>query len=331
MPTLYVFETGSRIEIEYQRLLVTQEDEVLLRLPLGDITQIVVVGAVGVTTPALHRLLERNIPLLFLSARGRYLGKIATPASYHLPLRQQQFARNDDASFALQMAQSITAGKIRNQGIQAARWARRHPLPADQCQQLRQSAAQAAVAPNLPTLLGIEGNAARLYFELFQQVIPPAWGFLNRNRRPPKDPVNALLSLGYTLLTQTLSSALEVVGLDPYLGYFHTEHYGRPALALDLLEEFRAPIVDSLVASLVSHQQLTPADFETDPQNGGVYLSTHGWRIFARRFTHKLETPIFWRSLGRRLNYQKIFEVQARQLAHLIQGRQSQYRPFMAR
>ncbi len=331
MPSLYVCETGARIEIEHQRLLVTREDDVLLRVPLGDIQQVVLVGAVGVTTPAMAKLLDLNIPLMFLNSRGKFLGRLTTPTSYNLPLRQEQYRKNDDAGFGLNLARCIVRGKVHNQYIQVKRWSRRHSLSPGGPNDLMQCCTRAEAATEMEELLGIEGNAARIYFSLLEQVLDTGWNFHNRNRRPPKDPVNALLSLGYTLLTYTLSSALEVVGLDPYLGYYHVEQYGRPALALDLLEEFRAPVVDSLAVSLVNRGQLALDDFETDAETGGQFLTRHGWRVFAHHFTRKLETTLHLPGIQRPLSYQKIFEVQARKLARLIQGKESSYHPFWAR
>ena len=169
-----------------------------------------------------------------------------------------------------------------------------------------------------------------MYFELFQKVVDPAWNFTDRNRRPPKDPINAMLSLGYTLLTYTLSAALQIVGLDPYLGYYHAEAYGRPSLALDLVEEFRAPVVDSLVVSLINHRQITQDDF-TKSGEAGIYLSPRAKRVFSHQFARKLESQVTLFTVGRPLTYQKIFEWQARKLTHFIKGEETVYPSFRAR
>ena len=188
----------------------------------------------------------------------------------------------------------------------------------------------APTAPDLAALRGIEGRGARAYFALYRQAFDPAWGFDDRNRRPPRDPLNALLGLGYTLLSHALMTALEAVGLDPYLGFFHTEKYGRPALALDLVEEFRAPVVDSLVMGMISRRMLQPDDFETVAA-GGVYLRERGLRLFLREFGDRLESAVQVEPGGRALSYRKHFEVQARQLAHVIAGEAPVYLPFAAR
>jgi CRISPR-associated protein Cas1 len=331
--TLYVTEPGARIEKEYQRLLVIKDDEVLLRVPLQRVSGVVLVGRAGVTTPALHALLNAGVPLLLVSRNGKTLGCLQPPTAANLPLRQAQYRCNDDTTFSLKLAKYIVAGKIRNQRVLAQRLARRHPhIQANAVFEEMRNAIQAAQkAETMEVLLGIEGQAARRYFYLFRQAFDPAWTFSKRTRRPPKDPVNAVLSLGYTFLGHALQSALETVGLDPYLGYFHAEKYGRPALVLDLLEEFRAPVVDSLTLSLINHHLLDIDDFEPDPESGGVYLSSRGLRVFLAQFSRRLESQVTPRSLGRTISYRKLFEVQARKLTRLIQGKIDEYKPFQAR
>lgn len=333
MPTLYVTEPGARIEKEYRRLLVTKDDKMLLRIPLQRISQVVLVGRVGTTTPALHALLQMDIPLLLTSRSGKTLGRLLPPTAANLPLRQEQYRRNDDKDFCLTLARAIVSGKIRNQRVMAQRLNRRRPALQAQAtlDDMNQALRKAKGAQALDVLMGIEGQAARQYFGLLRKAFDPGWAFTKRTRRPPKDPVNALLSLGYTFLGHAIMSALEVVGLDPYLGFFHAEKYGRPALALDLVEEFRAPIVDSLTLSLFNHRLLDEKDFQPAVKGDGIYLSDKGLRIFITKFNQRLESQVTPRSLGRKISYRKLFEVQARKLVHLIQGRSDTYKPFQAR
>ena len=197
-----------------------------------------------------------------------------------------------------------------------------------------EEAAQACV--QMDSLLGVEGAAANAYFGIYQKAFDPAWKFTKRTRRPPRDPVNALLSLGYTFLGYAMQTALEIVGLDPYLGYFHQEAYGRPALALDLIEEFRAPVVDSLALGLVNRRLLQADDFAKSPKGepgngGGIYLTRRGMRIFVREFEDRLETEITAAHVGRPLSYRKLFEFQAHKMANLILGKVETYQPFLWR
>jgi len=330
MPTLYVTEQGARIEKEYRRLLVTKDDEVLFRAPLQQISQVVLVGYVGLTTPAMLALLRAQVPVLLVKRTGALVGRLVPAAPKNLPLRQAQYARNDDHGFSLALARAIVAGKLRNQRVPALRFLRRHPeADPGPLQQLRDAESKVPGAQTQSELLGIEGSGARAYFAIYRQAFDAAWGFDVRTRRPPRDPVNALLSLGYTLLGHALMTALEAVGLDPYLGYFHQEKYGRPALALDLVEEFRAPFVDSLVMQLTAWRVLTPDDFTTSDR--GTYLSDRGLKRFLRAFGDRLESAVQLKGTRRSLSYRKHFEVQARQLTHIILGDRAVYESFWAR
>ena len=332
MPGLYVFETGSRLEVEYERILVTLEDEVLFRTRLDQVSHVVLLGRVGMTTPAIHALLAREIPVFFLSSGGRLLGRLTGPSGLNVALRQFQHQRDADAEFSLHLARSIVTGKIWNQIQLACRWLRTnqkslHPGLAE----LRRLQQSAETSPSLETLLGMEGAAAHAYFGIYRDLFDPAWSFRSRNRRPPRDPINALLSLGYTLLHCSLCAALEIVGLDPYLGYYHTEQYGRPALALDLEEEFRAPVVDSLVLNIVNHRILRPEHFTPQGDEPGTWLTGRGRRIFFHQFNRKLHSEISPPGINRAISYQKLFEVQARRIAHVIEGRELVYQPFRIR
>ncbi len=333
MPTLYVIEPGARLEKEHHRLLVVKDDEVLFRAPLSRVDQVVLVGATGATTPALQALLRADIPLLIVNRSGRLLGRLLPPTSPNLPLRQQQYARNEDGDFCLALARAIVEAKIHNQRTLALRLARRRDAPAFAVDLARLAAGKAAAtqATDRATLLGIEGSAAQAYFAVLRRALLPPWDMPRRSRRPPVDPVNALLSLGYSLLTQAVVTALEVVGLDPYLGYFHGEKYNRPALALDLVEEFRAPVVDSLTMDLLNHHVLAESDFERDAAGGGVTLTPRGLRRYLQKYSRRLESEFKSRELGRPISYRKLLEVQARRLARAIGADGEPYRPFRAR
>ena len=229
----------------------------MLRVPIERVSRVVLVGRAGATTPAMHALLGAGIPLLLVTRSGRLVGRLSPPTAANLALRRAQYRRDGEAAFCLELAQSIAAGKVRNQRTLARRLARRHEGIDDVfAADLEEAIGRMETAKDLDTVRGIEGYAARRYLGIYRQAFDAQWGFKKRTRRPPRDPINALLSLGYTLLGQNLTTALEIVGLDPYLGYFHGEAYGRAALALDLIEEFRTPIIDSLVLTVINHQTL---------------------------------------------------------------------------
>jgi len=331
MATLYVTEPGARIEKEYRRLLITKDDDVLLAVPLGRVSEVVLVGQVGATTPALLMLLDAGIPLSFVTRTGQLRGRLARPSPKNLPLRHAQYDRARDPDFCLAIGKAIVDGKLRNSRALAYRIRRSRPqIATDLLARIEQAIGAVAQASDMDTLRGIEGSAAKAYFEVLREALRPELTFEKRTRRPPRDPANALLGLGYTLLTQNLITACEVVGLDPYDGFFHADKYGRPALALDLVEEFRGPVVDSVVQLVINKRVVGPDDFEVG-QDGGVYLSDRGLRKFLEQYTHRLNTEIVHPYYDRRLTYQRVFEVQARLLAKTIQGELDKYPPFRVR
>lgn len=209
----------------------------------------------------------------------------------------------------------------------------RRATNAEQLARLRDALRQAEAAPDLATLRGAEGAGSKAYFAVLRGCLRPDFTFEKRTRRPPKDPTNALLSLGYTLLGEAIATALEVVGLDPYEGFFHADKYGRPALALDLLEEFRGPVADSVALTLINKRMLTPDDFEEAgaAKGAGVYLNKRGLAIYLREFSERLQAAFTHPLAGRPLTYQKCLEVQARQVAKLIMGEVAEYRPLRVR
>lgn len=330
MPTLYVTEPGARVEKEYHHLLVTLEDRVLMRVPLGRVSEVVLVGPVGVTTPALLALLEAGVGLSLVSRTGQLRGRLVPPTPRNIPLRRRQYERAQDPAFCLEVARAIVGGKLRNQRTLARRICRRRKGDEAAVDELTRTIQQVDDAPDLASLRGLEGAGARAYFRVLRGALRAEWAVDKRTRRPPGDPVNALLSLGYTLLTQSAMSALEVVGLDPYEGFFHADKYGRPALALDLVEEFRSVIVDSVVLTVVNKCILSPDDFVPGPE-GGVVLSRSGLRDFLAQYSARLETAVIHPTVERRLTYRKCLEVQARLLREVVEGKRESYLPFRAK
>ncbi len=331
MATMYVTEQGARIEKEYRRLLVTKHDELLMAGPLGRLSEVVLVGRVGATTPALLMLLDAEIPLSFVTRAGKLRGRLTPPRPKNLPLRHAQYDRARDPAFCLAVARAIVDGKLRNSRALAYRIRRSRPeIAATWLERIEEAVEAVDGAEDMDALRGIEGAAAKAYFSVLRGALREEMTFARRTRRPPRDPANALLSFGYTLLNQNLITACEVVGLDPYDGFFHADKYGRPALALDLVEEFRGPVVDSVVQLVINKRIIGPRDF-VDGKDGGTYLRYRALRKFLRQYTRRLNTEIIHPYYDRRLTYQRIFEVQARLLAKTIQGELDSYEPFRVR
>ncbi len=332
MPTLYITEPGARIEKEYRRVLVTSaDDEVLLSVPLVHVTDVVIVGSVGITTQAMLSLLEAGVSFSIISRSGKLLGRLVPPSEGNIFLRRKQYQRAADPQFCLPIAKAIALGKLKNQRAFANRLCRTHPeLPKTNIEKITASIKQAEHEQSLDSLRGHEGQGAKAYFSIFRAALHADWEFEKRSRRPPADPANALLSLGYSLLTQNMMTALEVVGLDPYDGFFHADVYGRPALALDLVEEFRALIVDSVVLTVINNRIITPEEFDPGPE-GGFYLKPRAMKKFLAKYNARLQTTALHPRAGRAITYQKCFEVQARQLRHVIEGKIPEYVPYLTK
>jgi len=332
MPTLYVTEPGARIEKEYHRILVTSaDDEVLFSVPLVHVTDVVIVGSVGITTQAMLSLLDAGVSFSIISASGKLRGRLVPPSEGNIFLRRQQYTRAADPVFCLEIARAIALGKLRNQRALARRICRSHTdIPPHQIERITLAIREAENEQVMDGLRGQEGMGAKAYFGIFRAALRADWDFERRSRRPPADPANALLSLGYSLLTQNMMTALEVVGLDPYDGFFHADVYGRPALALDLVEEFRALIVDSVVLTIINKRILTIEDFEPGPK-GGFYLKPRAMKKFLTQYNARLQTTAIHPLAGRAITYQKCFEAQAWQLRRVIEGKVASYQPYLTK
>jgi CRISPR-associated protein Cas1 len=330
MPTLYVTTPGSRVEKEYKRIIVTKDDDLIYRIPLFRVDQIVLVGSVGITTQAMQALLQNGTGLTIINQSGRLLGRLVPPTLKNITLRQQQYQRGSDPLFCLGLSKSFITGKVRNEGVIVSRLRRRNPaIQQEISNRIHQARKQIQHAQDLAELRGIEGKSARMYFLAFRQSLREGWQFGSRSHHPPKDEVNALLGLAYTLLCENMITALEVVGLDPYEGFFHADKYGRPALALDIMEEFRHVIADSVVLRLINKRILKPKDFQV--KDKGYILKQHALSKFFIAYQHRIQTEITHPVYYKKLSYQKCFEVQARLLRKVIEGEEEVYKPFIIR
>lgn len=309
-----------------------QEKETTVRL--GEISDLALFGNVYITTPALTTLLEREIPVSFHSHGGWFRGVAHGVGHRNVEIRTCQYRLSFDDKFCLRFARDLVAAKIVNQRTMLRRnWKDDPDARQPALDRLKSSRETARRAKSLEELLGIEGDAAATYFRSFARLLAqpdhetptkmPAFSFEARNRRPPKDPVNAMLSLAYAMLTRHLTSALATVGLDPYRGFFHAPRYGRPALALDLMEPFRPVIADSVVLSAVNTGEITAADFVSGAT--GTALTTAGRRrfigVFERRMSQEVTHPLF----GYRLSVRRLLLLQARLLTRHLLGELAQY------
>jgi len=326
---LYVLEAGSRVGISGEVLQVRDDLGVSAELPLLELGSISLFGNVQISSQALRAVLGRDIPVSFLSYGGWLNGYARSVNDHSLDLRIRQFAAFQDAAQTLPIARAIVAGKIKNQRTMIRRAlgseAKGH------LQALSLLIHRAEQAPDADQLLGFEGAAAQRYFDAFAEMLKIGTGFeiSGRNRRPPTDPINALLSFGYAMLAKEALAAVIAVGFEPGLGAYHRPRPGRPSLALDLMEEFRPLIVDSTVLSAINGQELRASHF--DRRGKAVVLTQDGRRTFIRAIERRLRSTISHPIFGYEVTYRRAIYVQARLLARTVQGDIEHYPAFTTR
>ncbi|MCX5746575.1 MAG: CRISPR-associated endonuclease Cas1 [Proteobacteria bacterium] len=330
---LYVQSAGARVGKRGEELVVELRDGTKEHARIGNTSHVALFGNVQISTQALQELCSRGITVSYLSSGGWLYGITRGMDHKNIDLRRQQFEAAASRERCLALARRLTAVKIRNCRTMVRRNVEDAGRTTDR---MRELVASAEAATSLESLLGIEGTAARLYFEAFSGMIRPpaesarmAFDFDGRNRRPPRDPINALLSFGYAILAKDVAVALISVGFDPYLGFYHQPRYGRLALALDVMEEFRPLIVDSVVLSAVNTGVVKASDFIR--RGGAVSLTSTGRTAFLRAYERRMDELATHPVFGYRISYRRIIEVQIRLLARHLSGELAEYPPFATR
>ena len=319
---LYLLEQGSKLAREGRRLIVTKDGETLARVAVIQISQVIIFGNIQITTPALRLLLDEGVEAVLLSRYGQFYGRLVGAEGGNGALRVGQTLCSRDPFFALRTAQQIVLGKIANMKVFLQRYARRSGS-----QTVEEAAAGVdgllARVPRttaINSLMGVEGQATAIYFGVWKDLLKPPWRFSKRLRRPPPDPVNVLLSFGYTLLLQNVLGAVLTAGLDPYVGFLHQLSYNRPSLALDLVEEFRPLIADSVALRCLNNGIITPEHFSEgeDPERP-IVLSDEGAKLFIRELETRLEQSFKHPETGEQVTYLRLFLLQAYRLAATLQ------------
>jgi CRISPR-associated protein Cas1 len=319
MPPIYVLQQGAKLCINNRRLCIEYEGETLTSVPLAHVSQVVLFGNISLTTPAIDALLAQNCEVVFLSQRGEFRGRLVGVVTPHVPLRRAQYQRLSQPEFTLNMAKGFVAAKLSHMRALLLRHNkdRKDDEINRAIQHLREAIEDIARKTTLSGLIGLEGAATAAYFSGYRRLIGKEWHFERRARRPPPDPINVLLSFGYTLLSQATASAVQTVGLDPFAGFLHEVAYNRPALALDLLEEFR-PVIDGIVLWCCNSGQITPADFTPGPPERPVILSEQGQRRFLQAYEQRLEQKHTHPIRARQYPLRQCLIEQAYQIAHRI-------------
>ena len=338
--TLYVTTGGSYLHLDNDTVRIEIERETRLRVPLHHLAGIVCFGDVLISPALIGRAAEQGIGITLLDRNGRFRARIEGPVSGNILLRQAQHEAARDSTRTLAVARNIVAGKLKNsravlqRGAREARSEQDHTPLESAVQKFDASLRAAAMSEGLGQLRGIEGEAARTYFAVINHVLKPDcrgdFAPNGRSRRPPRDRFNALLSFLYTLLTHDCRSALETVGLDPQLGYLHALRPGRPALALDLVEEFRAILADRLALTLINRGQIKADSFRIT-EGGGVLMDDDTRRTVSIAWQEKKQETLTHPLLEAEVPMGLLPQIQARLLARTLRGDTEAYLPFLAR
>lgn len=316
MATLYLLEQGSKLCKESKRFIVEKDEKVLLEVPDFKINRILIFGNVNLTPQAISHILDTGIDVSFFTIYGRLRGKLCSVKSKNVYLKIAQFKRYYDEEFKVNFAKTIVEGKIKNSIALLDRYQRNHPEVDFQeyLKKLYHSIILLKNKTQLSAIRGIEGYSSALYFEVFSKMIRGKLKFSKRDRRPPKDPVNSLLSLGYSLITAEIFSLTSGFGLDPHIGFFHEIDYGRPSLALDLVEQFRLPVVDRFTLTLVNKEIITEDDFEE--KEGGVYLKEDSRKEYFTQYEKYITRSFTYNE--QEVNFRKLFQIQTQKMVYVI-------------
>ncbi len=336
--TLFVTTQGAYLAKEGETVAIRVEGEVALRLPVHTLDGIVCFGNVGCSPFLLGFCAERDVTISFLSEKGRFLARVQGPVSGNVLLRREQYRRADDLDFSAMIAKQFVTGKVANCRYAMQRVLRDHPAKVDgsaveeTIRRLTTSLRRLQEELTLDEVRGIEGDAAHVYFSAFDHLIvreKEHFFFRERNRRPPLDRMNCLLSFLYTLLMHDVRSALESVGLDPAVGYLHRDRPGRPGLALDVMEEFR-PMVDRLAVSLINLGQLQAKDF-TFSESGAVRMTDAARKTVLVTYQNRKQDQRSHPFLEEKMAIGLFFYGQALLLARLLRGELDGYPPVIWR
>jgi len=334
---LYVQTQGAFLRLQHDTVTIDVEGETKLRVPLLRLSGIVVFGRVMLTPYLIQRCAQDGCALVWMTGHGRFRGRLAGPTQGNVILRRAQHRALSDRDHPWRIGRQIVAAKIQNSRKQILRSRRDASHACDRAPLARAAERLAAVlyrlkdARDLNQIRGAEGEAARAYFGVLNHMLrvdDQAFSFHKRTRRPPRDPTNAVLSFLYVLLCAKCASALEGVGLDPQVGYLHALRPGRPALALDLMEELRAPLADRLTLTLINRRQLQVEDFE-EKEGGAVFLNDEGRRTLLIAYEDRKQAEVRHRVLQRKIPFGLVPHVQAQLLARHLRGDLDHYPPFV--
>lgn len=335
--TLFITTPNVYLTLKGETIVVSHEEQQLGRIPFHNLEAICTFGYAGASPKLMHACAERNVALTFLSNSGRFLARVVGESKGNVLLRKTQYRLSESEAKSAKIARNFIFAKVANQKWILERMTRDYPLRIDVpefkriSQSLSNNLEKIIECEDLELLRGLEGQAANAYFGCFDQMLlqqKEDFFFKTRNRRPPTDNVNALLSLSYTLLANDVSAALENVGLDAYVGFLHRDRPGRASLALDMMEELRGVIADRFVIKLINKKMVVAADF-VRKENGAVILTDEGRKKFIKAWQERKQDSLTHPFLKEKINWGLVPHAQALLFARFLRGDLEEYPPFL--
>lgn len=330
---LYLCSQGLGVGISGERVEIRERGKKVQDIRLLDVSQVCLFGNIQVTTQAIRAFADRGVPVCYFSSGGWFQAHTQGMTHKNVELRRLQYAAAADPTRCLEFARQFAAGKIRNSRTLLRRNHKEDPTGT--LAELARLSEAAAKSASIETLLGLEGAAARTYFSRFGELLQGGetglkeYDFNGRSRRPPADPVNAVLSFLYAMLAKDLTTTALAVGFDPYLGFYHQPRYGRPALALDLMEEFRPLIAESAALTLINRKEVVAGDFVR--RGNAVAMSESGRKSVIRGYERRMDELVTHPKFGYQVNYRRVLEIQTRLLGRALAGEVPGYEPFETR
>jgi CRISPR-associated protein Cas1 len=321
--SLYILQQGATVGKTGKSFSVSFNGETVTRVPAFSTARIMLYGMSSITTPAIRLAVEENIPVNYLTMTGSFVAKVESATGKNVRLRKKQYSVLDSPEKSLDIAKRVIEAKIFNQRTSLRRLSRSSKIKASS-DSLKRFQALALKAKDVDSLRGIEGMASEEYFSQLALMIPKEYSFSGRNRRPPKDEVNALMSFAYSLLMTEILGQLEASGLDPYFGFMHSTAYGKPALALDMMEHFR-PVMDVMIRNLLSSKRLAKTDFVI--QSEGVFLKEKAKKTFLEAYRQRTLQKTTHQLVEGKIEYVRLFEMEARMLCKELLG-EAAYEPY---
>lgn len=320
MSFLYVNENGSVISIDQGYFVVKYKDGMLKKIPKETLESIVVFGNIQLTTPCIKECLNKGIPVSFFSSKGSYFGRLVSTQHVNIFRQRKQIHLSENKEFTLGLSKKMIKAKIHNQCIVLKRYIK-HPTRELEIEikRIKNSEELIDSCNSIEQLMGYEGNASKNYFSALSRVINPQFAFKGRNKRPPKDSFNSMLSLGYTLLMYEIYGEIENRGINPYAGFLHKDKERHPTLASDLMEEWRAVLIDSMILSLVQGHEISVDNFYKNEETKGILIDKLGMKIFLNKYEKKLRTEARYLDyISSRVSFRRSILLQVGQLAKAI-------------